>query len=118
METTRNPVALVTTIVGALGGLLTTLVTWALTAIPAAVPTEVTTALGLLLYALVAFVSWLTGRWAQSFTTPVSDPHNGTGEPLVSVERVHEAEAHALEFVADDGPDTAEESDRLYGDRV
>jgi len=97
METTRNPVALITAIVGALGGLLTTMVTWALTAIPEGVPTEVTAALGLLLYALVAWVSWLVGRWAQNFTTPVSDPHGASGVPLVSELRVKAAEAHALE---------------------
>lgn len=102
METTRNPVALITAIVGALAGLLTTLVTWALTAIPAAVPTEVTTALGLLLYALVAFASWSIGRWAQSFTTPVSDPRGVDSVPLVSETRLLEVEGTVQEGGSDD----------------
>lgn len=106
METTRNPVALVTALVTALGGLLTTLVTWALTAIPEEVPDEVTTALGLLLYAVVAWVGWLIGRWAQAFTTPASDPRDDDGVPLVSELKVKAAEAHALEVerAVQDGP--------------
>lgn len=99
METTRNPVALVTAIVTALGGLLTTLVTWALTAIPEGVPTEVTTAAGLLLYALVAWFGWLVGRWAQNFTTPASDPRGNDGVPLVSETRLLE-----VERAVQDGP--------------
>lgn len=104
METTRNPVALITAIVGALAGLLTTLVTWGLTAVPPSVPGEVTTAAGVLAYAVVAWASWLIGRWAQNFTTPASDPRGVDSVPLVSETRLLE-----VERAVQDGPleDTA-----------